>query len=78
METVREARPPASRPCDSPAAPWLLRAHRADRKDAVRRRPEPLSGEEHQFQFLVFLLIMIVLGLIILAACTVRFEKHCL
>jgi hypothetical protein len=45
---------------------------------ARTRRPKPLAGEEHQFQFLVFLLIMIVLGLIVVVACTFRFEKHCL
>jgi hypothetical protein len=56
-----------------------LLAHRRNFTFCARtRRPKPLAGEEHQFQFLVFLLIMIVLGLIVVVACTFRFEKHCL
>ena len=41
-------------------------------------RPKPLEGQEHEFQFAVFALIMIVMWLIVVVACTFRFETHCL
>ena len=80
--TPASEHPPPSLPL-SPIARsvgWrALLAHRRNFTFCARiRRPKPLAGEEHQFQFLVFLLIMIVLGLIVVVACTLRFEKHCL
>ena len=36
-----------------------------------------LAGDDHNFHYAVYLLVMSIMALIILFACTFKFEKHC-
>lgn len=40
-------------------------------------RMHTLAGDDHNFHYAVYLLVMSIMALIILFACTFKFEKHC-